>query len=151
MLCLLLNAGLDKYALPVERVETVVPFARLKHVPGAPRSVAGILNFHGEQVAVIDCGELLAGQPCAAKTETRIILCPVEFAGKTRRIGLLGEQISQMHRFAESDFKPVAARAGEPACAGPVAPLDGLLVQLLHPEKAIQADALDALLAGNES
>ena len=148
MLYLLLEAGSDLYAVATSPVEAVVPCALLKHVPGAPPAVAGILNYHGTQVAVMDCGELLAGKPCVIRCSTRIILYRAEFAGQSRLIGLLAEQVTRMQRFEESDFQPPAARAPDPECAGPVAVLDGLLVQRLCPEKAIRADVLETLLAG---
>jgi chemotaxis-related protein WspB len=148
MLYLLLEAGSDLYAAETSSVEAVVPCALLKQVPGAPPAVAGILNYRGTQVAVMDCGELLAGKPCAMRCSTRIILYRAEFAGQRRLIGLLAENITRMQRFEESDFKPPAARASEPECAGPVAVLGERLVQRLHPEKAIRADVLETLLAG---
>lgn len=148
MLYLLLDAGEDTYALPSGEIEAVVPFALLKQVPGAPTSVAGILNYRGEQVAVMDCGTLLADKPCSAVSGSRIIICNTLIGGDQRRIGLLGERVVSTHRFDKSDFKPVAARAETPECAGPVATLDGALIQLLHPGKAIRGDVLKALLAG---
>lgn len=146
MLCLLFTAGFDRYALPSKTIEVVVPFAQLKQVAGSSEEISGILNYRGEQIAVIDCGELLAKKPCAAYTDTRIILCQVTISGTVQRIGLLGEQVTQMHRFKESDFKPAAVHTDEIPCTGTVAVLDGKLIQRLYPEKAIPADVLNRLM-----
>lgn len=151
MLYVTLEAGADCYAVAVDSVEQVVPFALLKGVPGAPPGVSGILNWRGEQVVVIDCCQLLAGTPCAVRRSSRIILVRAEFSGRMRRIGLLGENVTRTVRLEDEAFVPAAARAAHPECAGEVAVLEGKLVQLLHPESAISGEVLDTLLWEGES
>lgn len=148
MLYLLLDAGSDTYAVAISSVEAVVQFAKLKQVPGAPSAIAGILNYHGQPVAVVDCGEMLAGTPSAPRLGTRIALCRMQLNGVDRLVGLLGENVVRTHSFEEEDFQPPSARSSRPECVGLVAVLNGRLVQRIVPEKTIQTDVLDALLAG---
>lgn len=151
MLYLLLEAGADLYAVETSRVEAVVPCAALKHVPGAPAAVAGILNYRGAQVAVVDCSVLLANRPSALRYSTRIILYRAELAGQLRLLGLLGENVTRVQRFDDADFASPAARSGNPDCVGPVAVWQGLLVQRLYPESTLRADVLETLLAGGQA
>jgi len=150
MLYLLFDAGADTYAVASGAVEGVVPYGLLKQVPGAGPAVAGLLNYHGQPFPILDCGELLAGRPCEPKSGTRIALCRVPLGGTVRLVGLLGENVTRVHSFAESDFQPPSLRAGCPECVGAVTAWNGQLIQRIAPERAIRADVLGALLAGAE-
>ena len=44
----------EQYAMPVERVVEVVPYAGVTPVPGAPDAVLGLHNLRGEILTVID-------------------------------------------------------------------------------------------------
>src|SRR5205807_5393212 len=108
----------------------VVPLVSLKKIPQAPPGVAGIFNYHGQPVPVIDLSELTIGIPAQARVSTRIILInysaacvqalPVE-AGVPRNaaarrsdlpvailnkpiLGLMAEQTSETIRRGKSDF-----------------------------------------------
>jgi len=146
MLYLLIEAGADLYALPTDSVVQVVPFALLKQVPGAPAAIRGILNWRGDQAAVIDCCELLAGMPCTVRRSSRIILYHAVFPDRARLIGLLGENVTRIIRLEDQVFEPAAARAKQPECVGEVAIWEGRLVQRLRPESVIQGEVLDTLL-----
>lgn len=145
MLYLLLNAGSDTYALATTSVVAVVPLAALKAAPGAGAAVLGILNFRGQPVPVVDCGVLLSGQPSAARYSTRIILQRVELGGRERLLGLVGEDVTRVKAFAESEFIEPGARAAEFPCAGRVAAHDGRWVQRLHPEAILTAEVWETL------
>lgn len=140
MLHLLLDAGSDTYALATTAVVEVVPCAALKAAPGAPLAVAGILNFRGQAVPVVDCGVLLAGRPCPLRYSTRIILQRLEIGGRERILGWLGENITRVQAFEESDFVEPGARAGDFPCAGRVAALGDRWIQRLHPESVLTAE-----------
>lgn len=148
MLYVLLEAGSDTYALATDQVEAIVPFAALKHVPGAPAAVVGLLNYHGTPVPVIDFGQLLAGQASVPRYSTRIILYRAALTNGSRLLGLLGENITRTEKFADGDFVAPAARAARPACVGPVVAWQNRLVQLLKPEGAIPEEVLETILAG---
>lgn len=149
MLHLLFMAGGDYYAVPAERIEIVVPFPILKNVPGAPSSVAGILNYRGRQVVVIDCGVLLAQKKSSPESGTRIILCHSHFNGTEKLTGLLGEHVRNTVNFEEKDFNPPEARAKFPECAGPIAIWNDYLVQIVLPEKVPDQATLEIILSGD--
>src|SRR5438105_11295634 len=74
MLLLTFKIGSDRYALPASQMIEVVPLVSLKKIPQAPPGVAGIFNYHGQPVPVIDLSELTIGIPAQARVSTRIIL-----------------------------------------------------------------------------
>ena len=147
MLYLLINAGADTYAVAAASVVEVVACAALKLVPGGPPAVAGILNYRGCPVPVIDCGILLVGRPCPVLFSTRIILQKLTVAGRERVLGLMGENATRIQAFDESDFVEPGAQAVDFPCAGRVAALGDLWVQRLHPESILTPEVWNTLTA----
>ena len=74
MLMLLLQLNNERYALKSKQVVEVAPLVKLKKQPHAPNYVAGVFNYRGQIVPVIDLCELIQGRPCHAHLSTRIIL-----------------------------------------------------------------------------
>ena len=140
MLYLLMDAGPDTYAVATAAVVEVVPYAALKAVPGTLPAIAGILNYHGQPVPVVDGGVLLAGRPCPVRFSTRIILQRMNIGGRERILGLVGENLTRVQAFAESDFVEPGARGADFPCADRVAALGDRWVQRLHLETVLSAE-----------
>ena len=116
MLFLLFQIGEERYALEAKQVLEVLPLVHFKRIPGTPSSVAGIFNYHGVSVPVIDLTELVLGRPSTAMMSTRIILTPYPSeSGKKHLIGLLAEQVMETMQRPESDF----VRSGVTASGSP--------------------------------
>ena len=147
MLYLLMSVGNDFYAVASSSVIEVVPCAALKVAPGAPSAVAGILNYRGRPVPVVDCGVLLVGRPCSVRYSTRIILQQFLLAGSDRILGLMGENVTRIQKFEESDFVEPGAHAVNFPCVGRVAALGDRWVQRLHAESILTPEVWDTLAA----
>src|SRR5258705_7379594 len=96
MLFLVFELGKDRYAIEASRVVEVLHQVNLKQVPRAPGGVAGVLDYHGAPVPLIDLSELALGRPSRKWMSTRIIL--VEYrgtSGETHVLGLLAEQATE--------------------------------------------------------
>lgn len=145
MLYVLMDAGTDTYAVASASVVEVVPCASLKFAPGAPRSVAGILNYRATPVPVVDCGILLAGHSSAVRFSTRIILLRLEIGGRERVLGLMGENVTRVQAFDESDFVEPGARAADFPCAGRIAALGDRWVQRLDTASVLTEEVWEAL------
>lgn len=145
MLYLLMDAGPDTYALATASVVKIVPYAALKAAPAAPAAIVGILNFQGQPVPVIDCCLLLTGSPSSLRFSTRIALHLVPIDGNHRILGLLGENLTRVESFEESDFVEPGARASDFPCAGKVAALGSLWIQRLHPESLLTPELWSSL------
>jgi len=105
MLFLLFQLGKDRYALAATQVVEVLPLVHLKQIPQAPRSVAGVFNYHGSPVPLIDLTELALERPSQTKMSTRIILTHyVDEIGNKHLIGLLAERVMETVQKAERDF-----------------------------------------------
>jgi chemotaxis-related protein WspB len=138
MLHVLCRIGRDDYAIAAESIERVLPYAALKAVPGAPAGIAGLLNYHGLAVPVVDLSAALIGTPAALVLTTRILLCPLEESA-SGRIGLIAENVSRTEQLATS----LPAGVTGAACLNEICLADGSLVQKL----AVPAILPEGLLA----
>jgi chemotaxis-related protein WspB len=146
MLILQFRMGEDTYALDARQVVRVLPAARLKRLPGAPRGVAGLLNFEGAPVPVLDLSALALGHPAAERLSTRIILTELASAGGERHLlGLLAENATNTLRCDAADFRPAGVALAAARYLGPVACLGGTMVQRLELECLLTAEMHAAL------
>jgi chemotaxis-related protein WspB len=123
MLFLVFHLGADRYALAANEVVEVLPMIALKQIPHAPQGVAGLLNYRGEPVPVLDLSLLALGRPAAQRVSTRLLITRAGEAGGTEKlIGLLVERATEALTKEPSEF--VAARVDSAGARylGPVAP-----------------------------
>jgi purine-binding chemotaxis protein CheW len=66
-----LNGG--RYAVRLGDVAEVMEAPRIYPVPRVPRYIAGIMNFHGKLVSVIDLANFLMGVPCNPRREVLVL------------------------------------------------------------------------------
>ena len=105
MLMLLFQLGDSRYAIPARDVVEVTPRVRLEPLASTPDYVAGLLNYRGEHVPVIDLCQLINSKRCRDSLTTRIILVPFPGAnGAAGTLGLLAEAVTETLRIEESAF-----------------------------------------------
>jgi len=101
MLYLTFKAGESEYAVETTRILQVVPRAILRPCPDAPAYIAGILNYRGKPIVVVDSSMLINHAPCACLFSTRIIIAEYPRAGNRQiMLGLMAEGVAA---FMEND------------------------------------------------
>ena len=102
MLLLLYQVKNSHYGLDSAQVLEVIPKVFLKKIPHTPDYVAGVFNYHGVIVPVIDLCSLLSGKPCAERLGTRILLVNYH-TGKdeTHVLGLMAERVTETIKVSE--------------------------------------------------
>ncbi len=131
MLLLTLQADESLYAVDVARVVEVVPRVNLRRLPHAPVFLAGVFDYRGIIVPVIDLGTLLGSAPCRSLLSTRIVLVdsrPGEQAAIGPRpwlLGIIAERVSDV-----VSVKPEGVISA--AMQLPTAPYLGSIVELGH-------------------
>jgi chemotaxis-related protein WspB len=122
MLMLLFQLGNSRYAIPAREVVEVTPRVRLEPLASTPEYVAGLLNYRGEHVPVIDLCQLINSEPCRNSLTTRIILVPFSGAnGATGTLGLLAEAVTETLRIEESAFADTGVKVDEAPFLGQAA------------------------------
>jgi chemotaxis-related protein WspB len=146
MLFILFQMGRDRYALPASDIIEVLPLMNLKRVPRAPIGVAGVLNYRGAPVPVIDLNELTLAQPAARRLSTRIILVkyPVE-AQHPHALGLIAEHATNMIQRSIEDFIKTGIDSDDASYLGRVANDAGGLIQWVEVERLLTPEIRDLL------
>jgi chemotaxis-related protein WspB len=122
VLFLLFALGSDRYALPARDVTEVLPLVALKEIPGAPNGIAGLMDYRGTPVPVVDLNALALGRPAARRVSTRLLIVRYTApSGGERALGLLAEHATEMTTRAPEDFKPAGVDGAETRYLGPVA------------------------------
>ena len=105
MLVLIFYLGDTMYTMKCERVREVAPMVKLKQVPHTPDYFAGLFNYRGVVVPVIDLRQLIQGCPCQMRLSTRIILVDYVKEDKSPAIvGLMAERVTEAARKSQDAF-----------------------------------------------
>ena len=138
MLLLQFQAGSERFGLEVSRVIEVAPLVILRKIPHTADHIAGLFNYRGTLVPVIDLTVLLTGAVSQLLMSTRIILVHYNGAdGASHILGLLAEGVTETVVCRPSDLQPpVISVAG--------APYLGMI--LLEDRNTLQCIEIDKLL-----
>ena len=121
MLFLVFQLGTDRYAIEAADVVEVLPLVHSKQIPHTPPGVAGIFDYHGAPVPLIDLAELALGKPSQRWMSTRIILINYrQGSGEVQLLGLLAERATETLRRSEKDFKDSGLAVPGAPYLGPV-------------------------------
>ncbi len=103
MMLLLFKVRDDRYGIDVKSIIEVMPSVPVQRIPKVPDYFAGLLNYRGGVVPVLDLSQLIdhcTSKPCLS---TRIIL--VESPGEQHPpLGLLAEGATETIKVAADDF-----------------------------------------------
>lgn len=132
----------DRYVIEARDIIEVVPFANLKRIPKAPPYVAGLLNYRGDTVPVIDVCYLMSERLCEKKLSSRIALVNYkDREGKLVCIGLLIEHLTETVRFDEKDFSDSGVALKDNPYLGKVVIDDKCIVQMVDISKILPEEA----------
>ncbi|MEQ6340560.1 MAG: chemotaxis protein CheW [Gammaproteobacteria bacterium] len=138
MMLLLFVIGKDSYGLDVTQVVEVIPYVTLKEIPRAPDYVAGLLNYRGRSVPVVDLTVLMTGNISRAWLSSRIILVNIQDDRKNPHLlALLAERIASTIKLPESAFSPSGVDTSDTGFLGDVAVYQGNIIQLIDIEKLL--------------
>lgn len=136
----------DRYLLEAKDIVEIVPYANLKRIPKAPPYVAGLLNYRGDTVPVVDVCYLMSDKLCELKLSSRIALVNYKNdVGESACIGLLIEHLTETVRFNESDFTDSGVNLKGNSYLGKVIIDNNCIVQLVNIKKIIPEEAYEVL------
>lgn len=116
MLVLRFYLGDIMYVMRSDRVKEVAPMVNLKKIPHAPDSLAGLFNYRGRIVPVIDLCQLIHGYPCRMRLSTRIIL--IDFPNPPV-LGIMAERVTEaINKSEEAILSPGIVMHNAPYLGG---------------------------------
>jgi chemotaxis-related protein WspB len=136
MLFLKFRIGSEGYVLDTAQIAEILPLLEITHVPQAPAGVAGLINYRGKPVPVIDLSELTLGRPARPHISTRLIL--VRHEGHL--LGLIDEHATEMTRHEAGSFADSGLASDTAPYLGPVTEDGGRLVRRIEVQKLLPPD-----------
>jgi purine-binding chemotaxis protein CheW len=103
--------GGSRYALPMQAVAEVGRPPRLTRVPGLPGWLAGVANWRGRVLAVLDLRPLLAAPVAAFDRRARLVV--LNRGGVA--VGLLTEGVEGTHLVEPEQLEPALAHLSDTA------------------------------------
>jgi len=166
MLLLTFRAGGNSYAVDVAHVVEVVPRVDLRRLPHAPDFIAGLFDYRGTVVPVIDLGIRLGSEGCRDRLSTRIILVnsrpadhnlreadgdpatwdhdqeprSVRTTGQDHRpwlLGLIAEQVSDVTSVKPEQVISTSIQLPQAPYLGAIVDIDHQMIQLMATDKIL--------------
>lgn len=97
--------GQEVYGLPLGQLREVARLTRLRHIPGAPAGVAGLVNLRGEIVCAIDVRAIL-GLAAQAPADSAFLVALRDFDDP---VGLIVDSIADIYSIDPGEIEPTPA------------------------------------------
>lgn len=133
MLLLSFHIGTQQYAVSVKQIIEILPLTSLEPVSRAPVYVAGLLNYRGSSVPVINLCQLTKGQDYNRVLSSRIVL--VNYTAKNKKIhplGLIAEKVTETINIEQHDFTAMGLSLDGMSYLGGVTNSNGNLIQFIE-------------------
>ena len=152
MLMLLFYVGNDLYAIESTRVVEVIPKVALRKMQYVPDYVAGLFNYRGSILPVIDLCHLIQGSSSHSYLSTRIMIVSHARAdGGAQYLGLMAERVTETLDRSPSDIRASSIHVdGAPYLTGTIID-DKRIIQCLQLEQLFDDDRHHYLLTGETS
>lgn len=148
MLLLLFHAGPERFGLDCARIVEIVPLVHLRPIPHADAVCAGLLNYRGTSVPVVDLSRLLSGEASRPLLSTRIVLVDYRAeTGETHVLGLMAERATEILRRRDEDFQPPGLAVADAPYLGEVLMDHQGTVQRIEIESLLPAPLRQSLFA----
>lgn len=139
MLMLLFQINNQRYAIPSKKIVEVIPLVNLTKLTHTPEYFAGVFNYRGRIIPVIDMCQLISHQICSEHLSTRIILVNHwdrnAIAESTPHImGLIAPKVIETSQVSDVDLIDVDIQIDKPPYLGKMIVDEQGIIQCLHVE-----------------
>ena len=157
MLTLLFNLGKDTFAVDSARVVEVIPRINLKKLARSSAHIAGVFDYRGRIVPVVDLCQLICGTDCKESLSTRIILFKIKTGGTSEGsgsgsgeeiIGLMAEKVTETRKMSPDDFRFTGVRNETHPYLGEISTSKNDMIQFIRVENLL---GLPSLQTGQEA
>jgi chemotaxis-related protein WspB len=133
MLFLKFRIGDEDYALDAQQIVEILPLLDVTRVPRAPPGIAGLVNYRGTPVPVVDLSEMTIGRPARPHISTRLIL--VRYGENL--LGLIAERATETMRRDAGSFIESGIASDAAPYLGPVTQDGGRLVRWIKTQEML--------------
>jgi chemotaxis signal transduction protein len=129
-LCIVVCAGVERYAIPCQRVVEVTPGVTLSRLALGPPEVAGTFRYRGAVMEVVDLNGLLGAPSSPLRLSSRIVV--ISRKDGIPWLGLLAERVSGTVRLEGGSPGAEASSA-----VGPALPHEDALIRMLDLDRLL--------------
>lgn len=104
---LLVEAGPERYALPLQHIDVVRTKPPLTSLPGVPNTLAGLVNLQGHVLAVLDLSALMGHRP-QVQAGHIVVVCVTQ----NQKVALQVQQVHGVVDVPEQLSRSTSGRAG---------------------------------------
>lgn len=148
---LIFHLGQERVALPTARITQVLPMLATTAIPGAPAFVAGLINYHGRAVPVLDLSALAGGRVARERLDTRILLVDYPSPEGTRHaLGLIAEGVTGTARITAESAAASGLSLPQAPYLGQVVSSSAGILQLVELSDLLPQSVRDLLFQARE-
>ena len=141
MLLLLFQAAGRTFGLDASHILEVTPVPEFRPAPHAPAYIAGLLNYRGRTIPVLDLTHLLEGRASRPAFSTRLLLARYAPGGEGAVLGLVAERAVETVSCGDADFNATGIELPATPYLGKAVVLNGRIIQQLTLEEALGEEA----------
>ena len=113
---------------------------------GLPDAVAGVMQYRGVSIPVVDLSQLTAGFPAPARMNTRVVLVTARTAdGQTQIYGLIAERATRMISLTQEQFTVVSEDGYDLPFLGKVAWESGIAMRQMRVLEQIEGEVVELI------
>ena len=147
MLMLTFSLGEDQYAISARQVVEVISLVKPQKLSQAPKYLAGLLNYRGDIIPIIDLCELLTKNQYSYKFSTRIII--VNYMSNQQKpylLGLIAEKVTETLNIQETDLTSSRIPVNSPFYLGEIIKAQQGIILCIQVESLLSESQLKSLL-----
>ena len=146
MLYLLFYLDKDRYVIRATDINEIVPLVKLTRIPKTPDYVAGMFNYRGTAVPVIDMRRLANSPSFRNIMSTRVILVNYRTAfNESHVLGLIVEHVTDMVHLDDDSFVEQVVNTNESTYMSEVLTDQSGVIQRIDVEKILPNHVRDIL------
>lgn len=151
MLLILFKINDHFFGIDADQIVSIVPCIDLKPIAGVPNFVAGLFDFRGSLVPVIDVKMLTVNSPCQRHLSTRITLIRYETRFYEKFIiGIMAENMTDIIEVDEKDLKEIPLNTNQQFELGKIVENEGRIIQCVEFHKMISEELEKELFRDNK-
>ncbi len=100
---LLFRVESERWAIAASEIQAVIPLVDLQKMPHSHPTIAGLLNYHGQRLPVVDVSVAIAQRQAPPLMSTRIVIIEKQHSAKQpQRMGLIVDRASKTEQLTET-------------------------------------------------
>lgn len=136
----------ERYLIPISEVIEVTPYVRPRLMPHVPSYLAGMIDYRGETIPLVDICYLLSNQPCKTNLCSRILIGEMKAPdGREIKMGWLFDGVTETVRIESHQFEAAPLHLKSAPYLGDVVTDDKGIMQCIVVQSILPDDAYGIL------